>query len=162
MSLDSILTFADSKYWEISQLFPSWYSMYNGVLNFSSDSMLLLKLAKGRQTDRSKRLLWVQRGAEVASNSLRFLPSTSSMAEAMQETEPWRILSMSFCTSFLHGKLGSCRQCCVCLECLDMYGYVWILRIGMPRVHDPSYRRCAKQITKSVGFAEFQCASSSV
>ena len=74
----------------------------------------------------------------------------SSMAEAMQETEPWLILS--FCTSFLRDLVAADSVVC---------GH-GILRIGMPRVHDPSYRRSSRSHSLLASKGELQFALSSV
>ena len=61
---------------------------------------------------------------------LRFLPSTSSMAEAMQGTDTW--LNSYWSCLKPHARAG---------QSISVHGrHGFDVRIGMPRVHDPSHR----------------------
>jgi hypothetical protein len=105
--------------------------MYNVVLNCSSEmlSMLLLKLAKGRQTDTSKRLLWVRGAGVCRSYQFTEVPSFNvinggshagnrALADSLEplhklpSLETWKLQTFA----------DICRQCWMCLDIFGFWG----------------------------------------
>ena len=125
-------------------------------------SMLLLTLAKGRQTDTSKRLLWVW------CTSLQELPiHWGSFLQRHQWRKPCRKPSLgwfawAFAQASFIGNLEAADICRHLQTVLNVFGYLWILRIGMPRVYDPSNRHCSRSQSLLASNAELQCGLSSV